>query len=84
MLHTHAGTQVNRPRLAWESFRSAAASSAAAGCCALTASLLADGATESDGTSQSESNQDAGEPGAGPRDGTDAHARLASDRTNFT
>lgn len=43
--HTHSlharGHTSNRPRLAWESFRSAAASSAAAGCCAPTASLLA-------------------------------------------
>lgn len=83
MVHTHATTQVNGHGLAWESFRSAAASSAAAGCCAPTASLLADGATESDGTSQWESNRDAGEPGAGSRDGTDNLAYGVPDGTSF-
>ncbi|CAD1478270.1 unnamed protein product, partial [Heterotrigona itama] len=80
MVHTHAEHTDNRPRLAWESFRSAAASSAAAGCCAPTDSLLAgDGATESDGTGQWESNRDAGEPGAGPSDGTNTLPQTSMD-----
>ena len=85
MVHTHAEHTDNRPRLAWESFRSAAASSAAAGCCAPTDSLLAgDGATESDGTGQWESNRDAGEPGAGPSDGTNTLPRQRSSLNNFS